>query len=1318
MEQPEGEGPPQAPPQPQAEGGEEPWLQEAFGPNAAVYRWRCSLQRLLAYPAHLHRSPSFEVGGLRWRLIVQKREEYEVRCVAMYLESMNAYEGEEPVHIHACYTLRVVNMRQPARTLRFTHSDWFSRGHTDWGTCREFHWKDVVMADAGFLCSATCPQDQLRALAPEELQGLTQADMALLMEVGVQVDSHHFRACTVQPRSAIGWVGLKNQGATCYLNSLLQSLFHISALRAAIFQLPTEAEVDKLESDSPTKVSLPLALQRLFWQLQYCEDAQKTKELTRAFGWAAEDAWRQQDIQELNRLLCDTLEQKMKGTPQEDCIQRLFMGQSQLYVKCINVQYESSRTEDFYDLSVCIKGYRNVEESLAGSLKPERLDGSNKYDAEEYGPQDADAGTLYLSFPPILTLHLKRFQFDLNTMRQEKLDDHFEFGPLLDVGRFTRAILRRCRRCGRWQPGPPEEAAQPPADGPSEPPPTCAKPEPATPLPDLAAPDGSPHSGSDATELVSPASAANHHADCPAPPTPGDSPPPPNPAPDPAAPSPAPTPGPVAEEADCSSSSACLCTCPSDHVPDVFELRTVVVHVGGPERGHYYAYIKKGDDWLCFDDMRVARCDPYEVFDANFGGRTPAKWWTVDSPVNAARDVPTAYMLVYVRQRERHLFDSHVAASPPPIPEFLEEHMQRTLAAEQQRRREKEERLNSLRFQLVTDTHLQDYWMAQCQSQCYTDGLYQFDDSHLCDVEVMLRTRSVGDLLEVLAERYHCPVEDVRLYRWVKDAGSVSRRPSSPILLSRERGGYANLDTPLFHLFPSDPANPVRLFVYTGPCVTREGADEAQHPILFCCKFYKPSQRHLSYATSLLVQDVTVVTVEDLFPYISRVANLPPGTGLVAYEEVRPGEVGPPLDEKLTLKECEMMYDGDIFVFQRELAEEDAARCAYPDIKSFYEWCQALVPVTFIDVKQREEMVEVRLELDADYDEVCESLLQAQVPRLEIPKEFLQLRPQVPHTSHPSLEPCKPTQRLRDMVGRGPEGRRLVLFYEVLEVPLASLENRLSLTLSWYVDHRLEEVVPLLLEDNLTVLEALQQLRSRLGLNALGYSPAEWRAYCSRLGPAGEAAAEPDAPLPLEARLAAGAPEDLQWSEAWCPLMCFRMQDPCEYGRPFHLHEKASAISKVQLKHSLRTTQPLEVRVERLPPRELNADRTGPVPDQELLSVSHAVQIRGRFSTHSGPFLVWVCPDDTVADVRERLRAALRVRSEEFHRWRLWIRPPDGPDSPLDDDELGPQSLLAVAGTTDDGAAPNAENGWRLILEHADPERREPVEKALRIDAL
>ena len=44
------------------------------------------------------------------------------------------------------------------------------------------------------------------------------------------------RRCTFDrydSKKATGFIGLKNQGATCYLNSLLQTLFHITAFRKA-----------------------------------------------------------------------------------------------------------------------------------------------------------------------------------------------------------------------------------------------------------------------------------------------------------------------------------------------------------------------------------------------------------------------------------------------------------------------------------------------------------------------------------------------------------------------------------------------------------------------------------------------------------------------------------------------------------------------------------------------------------------------------------------------------------------------------------------------------------------------------------------------------------------------------------------------------------------------------------------------------------------------------------------------------------------------------------------------------------------------------
>lgn len=65
------------------------------------------------------------------------------------------------------------------------------------------------------------------------------------------------------------------------------------------------------ENDNPTG-SIPLALQSLFYKLQYSDTSVSTKELTKSFGWDTYDSFMQHDVQELNRVLCEKLEDKMK----------------------------------------------------------------------------------------------------------------------------------------------------------------------------------------------------------------------------------------------------------------------------------------------------------------------------------------------------------------------------------------------------------------------------------------------------------------------------------------------------------------------------------------------------------------------------------------------------------------------------------------------------------------------------------------------------------------------------------------------------------------------------------------------------------------------------------------------------------------------------------------------------------------------------------------------------------------------------------------------------------------------------------------------
>jgi ubiquitin carboxyl-terminal hydrolase 7 len=158
--------------------------------------------------------------------------------------------------------------------------------------------------------------------------------------------------------------------------------------------------------------------------------------LTQSFGWDSKQIFEQQDVQELSRVLMDKLDDKMKGTEAEGALTRMFVGKMKTYISCINVDYESSRVEDFWDIQLNVSGNKNLDDSFKDYIQVETMDGENKYFAEGFGLQDAKKGVIFESFPPVLHLQLKRFEYDFQRDAMMKVNDRYEFPEVWDASPY------------------------------------------------------------------------------------------------------------------------------------------------------------------------------------------------------------------------------------------------------------------------------------------------------------------------------------------------------------------------------------------------------------------------------------------------------------------------------------------------------------------------------------------------------------------------------------------------------------------------------------------------------------------------------------------------------------------------------------------------------------------------------------------------------------------------------------------------------------------------------------------------------------------
>lgn len=239
-------------------------------------------------------------------------------------------------------------------------------------------------------------------------------------------------------RAACGFTGIRNTGCICYMISVLQQLFMLRSFRSQLLSLP-------ISHHDQTKDNMLQVCQRIFIGLMHSNKQYiSIKRLCEALkGSSAVQVNEQMDVEEFLNAFMDKLEGKLG--PHRAVINNHFAGQ--LATEIIGKAgccHSSERVEQFLTLPLELKTKKSLQESLESLVQGETLEGDNAYQCDWCGARvTAQRRVGIRHLPNVLLLALRRFDYDLDSMRRVKINDYYEFPWELDLEPYTIEGLHR-----------------------------------------------------------------------------------------------------------------------------------------------------------------------------------------------------------------------------------------------------------------------------------------------------------------------------------------------------------------------------------------------------------------------------------------------------------------------------------------------------------------------------------------------------------------------------------------------------------------------------------------------------------------------------------------------------------------------------------------------------------------------------------------------------------------------------------------------------------------------------------------------------------